>query len=154
MSEPLSSPPPGPPPQKSGMSTMMIVLIVLGLIFLLCCGACGGCFWFGASTATKMRDDVMRKVNASQAVKAELGEPLEAGFPSNVQSQNLQTSLDFPVTGPKGTGTVHAEGVYGANGFDASIIRVTTSSGKTIDVNAAEDPTNLDFGNIDMDDEN
>jgi hypothetical protein len=132
------------------MSTMTIVLIVLGLIALLCCGSCGGCMWFGASTATKMRDDVMRKVNANQAVKAELGEPLEAGFPSNVTSQNLQTSLDFPVTGPKGTATVHAEGVYGANGFEASVIQVKTSGGKTIDVNSADDPTNLDFGNIDM----
>lgn len=145
MSQPLSNPPPGPPPQKPGMSTFMIVLMVVGLLVLLCCGACGGCLYFGAGETTKIRDEVMRKVNTSQAVKDALGEPLTPGIPSNVSFVNQQRTIEFPVTGPKGSGKVHAEGTSGPNGFEPGVIHVTTSDGKLIDVNAKTDPTDMEF---------
>lgn len=151
MSQSFETPPPGPPPRKSGTSTLMIVLIVGGLLLLLCCGACGGCMYFGANQATKMRDEVMVKVQTSQEVKEALGEPLTASFPSNFKSENMQTSLDFGITGSKGSGTVHAEGIYGANGFEPSVITVTTSDGQVIDVNATADPTDMEFP-TDLDD--
>lgn len=150
MSQSFETPPPGPPPQKSGMSTLMIVLIVGGLLLLLCCGACGGCMYFGAGEATKMRDVVMAKVSVNQAVKDKLGEPLEAGFP-NFKMVNQNVTLDFSVTGPKGTGTVHAEGISGANGFEPNVITVTTSDNQVIDVNAKTDPTDMEFP-TDLDD--
>lgn len=145
MSQPLSSPPSGPPPQKSGMSTIMIVLIIGGLIVFLCCGACGGCMYFGAGEATKWRDAVMAKVKTNQAVKDAFGEPITASFPSNVSSVNLQTTMEFAITGPKGSGKVHAEGTNGPNGFEPSVIHVTAPDGKIIDVNAKTDPTDLEF---------
>jgi Fe-S cluster biogenesis protein NfuA len=145
MSQPLSSPPSGPPPQKSGMSTIMIVLIIGGLIVLLCCGACGGCMYFGVGATNKVRDEVMRKVNTSQAVKDALGDPLTPSMPNNVKFENQQTTIDFDVTGSKGTGKVHAEGTNGPNGFEPSVIHVTAPDGKVIDVNAKTDPTDLEF---------
>jgi hypothetical protein len=146
MSQPLSSPPSGPPPQKSGMSTIMIVLIIGGLIVLLCCGACGGCVYLGLGETNKVRDEVMRKINTSQPVKDALGEPLTpSSMPSNVKFENQQVTIDFEVTGPKGSGKVHAEGTNGPNGFVPSVIHVTPSDGKIIDVNAKTDPTDLEF---------
>jgi hypothetical protein len=153
MSQPFTNPPSGPPPQKSGMSTVMIVLIIGGLLVLLCCGACGGCIYFGLGETNKVRDEVMRKVNASQAVKEALGEPLTPNsMPSNVKFENQQVTIDFEITGSKGTGKVHSEGTNGPNGFEPSVIHVTTPDGKLIDVNAKTDPTDLEF-DTDMDDE-
>jgi hypothetical protein len=127
------------------MSTIVIVLIIGGLLVLLCCGACGGCMYFGVGEAAKWRDAVMAKVNTNQAVKDAFGEPITAGFPSNVSSVNLQTTMEFGITGPKGSGKVHAEGTNGPNGFEPSVIHVTTPDGKQIDVNAKTDPTDMEF---------
>lgn len=146
MSQPLSSPSSGPPPQKSGMSTIMIVLIIGGLIVLLCCGACGGCLYLAGGQTTKVRDEVMRKVNTNQAVKDALGEPLTpSNLPSNFKLENQQVTIDFDVTGSKGAGKVHAEGTNGPNGFEPNVIQVTAPGGKIIDVNAKTDPTDMEF---------
>jgi hypothetical protein len=145
MSEPLSSPPVGPPPRKPGMSTMTIVLIVLGVVFLLCCGACGTCFYFGSGDALQVRDEVMNKVNTNTAVKDALGEPLTPNYPHKINMQNAHRDIEFEISGPKGKATVHAAGEKGPNGFEASVITVTPSGGKAIDVNAKNDPTDLEF---------
>jgi hypothetical protein len=154
MSQPLDAPQFGNPPPKSGggMSTLMIVLIIGGLVILLCCGACGGCMYFGAGEAGKWRDAVMVKVNANQAVKDAFGEPITSSFPNSIDSKNLNTTMEFAISGPKGNGKVHAEGTNGVNGFEPSVIHVTTPDGKLIDVNAATDKTDLDFP-TDMDEE-
>jgi hypothetical protein len=127
------------------MSTMMIVLIIGGLIVLLCCGACGGCIYFGMGATNQVRDEVMRKVNTSQPVKDAFGEPLTPNMTRNFQFNNQQVTIDFDVTGPKGSGKVHAEGTNGPNGFEPSVIHVTAPDGKLIDVNAATDKTDLEF---------
>jgi hypothetical protein len=128
------------------MSTLMIVLIIGGLIVLLCCGACGGCFYFGLGQTNKVRDEVMRKVSASQAVKDALGEPLTPStMPSNISVVNDQVTIDFDVTGPQGSGKVHAEGTNTVNGFEPRVIHVTPAGGQMIDVNAATDKTDLEF---------
>jgi len=104
MSQPLSNPPPGPPPQKSGggMSTVMIVFMIGGLVVLLCCGLCGGCMYFGANQATKMRDEVMAKVNTNQAVKDALGEPLPPASPATSRARTCRRAWTSASPVPKG----------------------------------------------------
>jgi hypothetical protein len=149
MSQPLSNPPLGPPPKSRGLSTLMIVLIVVGLLGLICCGACGGCMYWGANAAFKTRDEVVQKISLDPAVKDKFGEPLTPGLP-NIQIVNSNTTLDFPISGPKGSGTVHAEGVSGVNGFEASVIRVTAPDGTVINVSGEVDKTDITTPDFDM----
>ena len=142
MSQPLSNPPLGPPPKSKGLSTLMVVLIVGGGLLLLCCGTCGGCIYSYLNTMAKTRDEVFRKVRVDPNVLDKFGEPLSVGMP-NSQMVNNQVTLDFSLTGPKGQGNVHAEGISGVNGFEASVIRVTAPDGTVIDVSGEVDKTDI-----------
>lgn len=144
---PYQTPPAGQPPKSGGgMRTLIIVLLVLGVLGLICCGVCGGFMYWGAKVGSQaLVDPVMQRIRANQQVKDALGEPLTAGFPSNMKVENADATVDFEVSGPQGKGPVHAELTAGPNGFEPRVIKVTLPNGSVVDVPVADDPTNLNF---------
>jgi hypothetical protein len=146
MSQGTMNPLPGDQPArgKGGMSTLVIVLLVLLVLGLVCCGGCVGCMYLGYQTVSGYTDSAMAKIRTNEQVVEQLGTDLTSGIPQ-VNIVNNTATATFPVTGSKGTGTVHAQYEHGPNGWEPTSIRVTTADGREIIVPTADDPTNLEF---------
>jgi len=109
---------------------------------------CGGCLFAvigGAMGAMKSSDpfrDSLAAAQASPDVQEALGEPIEAGFlvqgRLNVDSASKLADLNYPVTGPKGSGTVYVSGEADAGGpWVYEEMRVRIDGGPEIDLRPA-----------------
>ena len=85
-------------------------LIIIGVVV-------GGGIFYGVGKALKSNDpyrDSIAAVETNSDAIAALGEPIEPGFiPSgNINVNNGVGDVDFsiPVSGPKGSGTIHVKG--------------------------------------------
>lgn len=93
---------------------------------------------FGTLKASDAYNLSLAQVRADDAVVAALGEPIE---PSLIVSGNIHVSnqvgnadVHYDITGPKGTGAVHAVAFKEAGSWKFRSIVVKTSAGEKIDV--------------------
>jgi hypothetical protein len=131
-----------PPQERSWFGRNWKWLLPVGC--LLPFVAVGGCVTvlvvgvFGALKASEGFSQSLAMVRADQQVKDVLGEPLEPAFlvsgNINVSTQGGNADVHYDITGPKGTGTVHAEAFKEAGSWRFRTLIVETSSGEKIDV--------------------
>src|SRR5258708_39827158 len=88
--------------------------------------------------------EACRRPQTLPAVTAALGTPIEAGFyvTGNVKldSTGGHATLDFPISGPKGKGVVHAVATKSSAGWDYSELTVTPASGPVIRLQTSQTP--------------
>ena len=99
---------------------------------LLLCG--GGIFAvvsmvFGLLKSSEPFKEALVRANASEEVQTALGTPVETGFVvgGSVQLNNDSgtATLDIPVTGPKGKGSIHVDATKAAGTWTYSAMDVT-----------------------------
>jgi hypothetical protein len=114
-SPPLATAPPVAP-QKSGGGKKWLAFGCGGCLVLIILGALGmGAvmyFGLGALKSTDVYKTALQRAQDSPEVQAALGTPIEAGFMlgGSMKNENGHGSADinFPISGPKGEGTVFA----------------------------------------------
>lgn len=146
--------PPPPPPPVFGDPTQVQsenrAAVKKGVLFG--CGGCGlfiavilgfvACILLIVFTSMKSTDayaEAVTRAKASVRVKTELGEPLETGwFTSgsvNVNGAGGHANLNIPLSGPKGSGTLHLEADKRSGQWHFRVLTVTVDgSGKEIDL--------------------
>lgn len=110
----MSVTPPAPYEQaaKAGRTRRLVVLGCLGGLVLMVLFA-GGLvmFVFSVLRSSEPAQEAIRRAQASPAVTAALGQPVEAGrFISgsvNVSGPSGDANLSIPLSGPKGSGTLY-----------------------------------------------
>ncbi len=129
--------------KKSNKLLWMIPLGCFGVVILSCGGCIGLTFFAVYSTLTGNQAFVqsLDKVKADPRVREELGQPIQPGYSisGNFHTNNGKSTanLDYPISGPDGTGLVHVD-AHTVNGdwvFDKLTV---TANGKTIDLASAE----------------
>jgi hypothetical protein len=107
---------------------------------VVCCGGIGllVTFVFGALKSSEVYGDALSRARASEEVKTLLGEPIEAGFlvsgKVEVRDSTGTADLSIPVTGPKGSATIHAVATKTAGRWNYSTLEVADGSGTRIDL--------------------
>lgn len=132
-------------PQGSWFSRNWKWLVPVGcLVPLVCCGGIGGVAYFAASTMIKGSPafaEAFAKASQNAEVKEALGTPLTPGFGMSGEMKetngNGKANFNVPLSGPKGSGSLHVVGRSSAGVWKFERIEVETG-GKTIDVLAAE----------------
>lgn len=110
--------------------------IVAGFFALIIGGFAIVMFFFANSDVCK---EALVKANASGAVRAALGTPLERGWmlggSINVNGSEGSANVSFSVSGPKGKGTLHLEAVRQNGAWIYKQLQVTPErTGKPIDL--------------------
>jgi hypothetical protein len=86
----------------------------------------------------------LEALTGNPAVIQALGSPIKPGFIANgrINQSNDRGSavMDIPVSGPRASGTAHVEAFKTDRGWQLSQIRLTLSSGATIQVLDAKAP--------------
>jgi hypothetical protein len=136
-----------PTPKKDWFSRnwkwfIPVVLLVIGL----CCVVCvGGGFYsiFGLIKSNYVYQHGLEMVQVNTRAQQLLGTPINAGFlvSGNVEESGSTGSADlsFPVSGPKGSGTVHAKGTkYGGSWVITSLVLVMDGTGERVVVYGSE----------------
>lgn len=135
-------PPPAPPAKKSGCLKWGLIgcgsLLVLGAIFAVVLVV----VVFGAMKKSDVYQEALRRAQNDPAVVAALGSPVEAGMlvtgSVNVDSSGGHATLDFPVSGPKGKGSVHLVATKSGAGWDYSELTVKPENGQLINLQPAK----------------
>ncbi len=119
------------------------VVFPLGCITLIgvcCCGGLG-MLGFGVFAALKSSEPYqtgLKRVLASEDVKDAIGEPIKPSFlvqgNINLQNENGEADITFPVTGPRGTAQVHVRGTRAGGKWRYDEISVTLDEGAVIDL--------------------
>jgi len=83
---------------------------------------------FGVMKSSDAYKDAVARARASAAVTTALGTPLEEGFfvsgEVNVRNGSGQADLEIPISGPKGSGVIHAVGVKTGGKWDYTTLEV------------------------------
>ena len=131
------------PPQGQGCFTKKVILIVVGVLGVIVVGVIAFAVAivfvvFGAMKSSDVYQQAFERTKSSTAVRSELGEPIEDGW---YVSGNVNTTGDsghadirFPVSGPKGSGTVEAVAAKRGGVWVFSRLGVQTDAGKWIDL--------------------
>jgi hypothetical protein len=138
-------PPAQPPVQKSGGGAGKWVLFGCGgCLALIALAALAGVgifmFIFGALKSSDVYQLSLKRAQETPQVQAALGTPIEPGFMMSgsvdVGTSGGTADFNFPVSGPKGAGTVTAKATKPAGGdWIYSILQVKIdASGEVIDL--------------------
>lgn len=141
------APPPGP--RKSWWGRNWKWVVPVGCLTPII--VCGGLITLGVTVglgAIKSSDVYQQSLAAAQAdarVQQALGTPVEPGFlvTGNIDVQNSsgRADLTYPISGPKGGGTVHAMGDMAGGAWTLNLVVVKIdASGEEIDVLAGASP--------------
>jgi hypothetical protein len=109
---PVATPPPATPPQKSGC--LKWSLIGCGVVVVLIAAFCAVIvvFVFGAMKHSNVYKGAVERAQNDPRVKAALGEPVETGWwvsgSVHVDNGSGNGELTIPLSGPKGSGKLHA----------------------------------------------
>lgn len=125
------------------------------LIPLLLCGGCVTTVLFVVYNAVASSDiytESLARAESNEQVKALLGEPIEPGWPSaNIQvvatgndrgsAASGNADLTLPISGPKGSATLHAVAIKKDGKWDYSTLEVTPNGGgDRIDLRSKPEP--------------
>ena len=122
---------------------------VVGLAGVCLCGGFALAIVFGVFGVLKNSDpfvDGMAKVNESAEAKQALGSPIEDGWTISgtidLSGNSGVADISFPVSGPKGSGTLHVVGTKAAGKWTYTTMRLDVDGGDSIDLleGAAEGP--------------
>jgi hypothetical protein len=93
---------------------------------------------FGAMRSSEPYKEAMRRAQSDPRVVAALGTPIKPGMfvSGNIQTQNNEgtAKLDIPLTGPKGSATLHVEATKTRGRWDYNQMIVTPKQGAEIDL--------------------
>lgn len=116
---------------RTGRSPLFWAALILGLAALpiLVCGGCLTMSIFGLSTLVKSSEPYQKALTATQENQeaiAVLGEPIEPGFmfegSINLNNDGGKADFNFPVSGPKGSGTVYVKGTKDGGVWEYSVM--------------------------------
>ena len=136
---PRTAPPPPPPPaKKSGcwkwgalgcLAVIVIGAIGIGVLVV---------FVFGAIKSTDVYKEALSRAQNDPRVIAALGSPIKSGFflsgNVNVKNSGGTADISFPISGPKGKGSVHAVATRDSSGWHYSELTATPENGSTINL--------------------
>ena len=95
----------------------------------------------GLMTAMKSSEPYLTGLARSKEnaeVKEALGEPIDASFvvqgKINLQNNDGEADLNFPISGPKGAGQVHVQGTKTDGTWSYQEMSVTIANGSKIDL--------------------
>jgi hypothetical protein len=131
-------PPVAQPAKKSGCLKWGLIgcgsLLVLGAIFCVVIVV----VVFGAMKKSDVYQEALKRAQSDPAVIAALGTPIEAGLmvsgSVNVDTSGGHATLDFPISGPKGKGTVHAVATKAGEKWEYTELTVTPANGSKINL--------------------
>ncbi|HEX3070395.1 MAG TPA: cytochrome c oxidase assembly factor 1 family protein [Thermoanaerobaculia bacterium] len=131
-------PPAAQPAKKSGCMKWGLIgcgsLLVLGAIFCVVIVV----VVFGAMKKSDVYQEALKRAQSDPAVIAALGTPIEAGLmvtgSVNVDTSGGHATLDFPISGPKGKGTVHAVATKAGEKWEYTELTVTPANGPKINL--------------------
>ena len=94
----------------------------------------------------------LERAQSNEQVKDALGEPIDASFvvqgSINLNNDDGQVDITFPVSGPKGTGQVHVRGTKTNGVWSYDEITVSLGNDSTvIDLQESDQSTKLEIGN-------
>jgi len=142
-------PVPAGPPRRDWWGRNWFWVVPVGcLVPLVCC--CGGpaLIGVGAMASIKASDpykEAVARAKQSPAVQEALGTPIQEGFliqgNLNVHNADGEADLTIPLSGPKGSGTVHVVGTKAAGKWTYTTMEVDVAgSGAHIDLLAEKGP--------------
>ncbi len=112
---------------------------LLIILFIFCCGVPAFIGFGVASKALRSGpyEVAMQKIQADPTIKRELGEPIEdvSWIPAGrleFENDRGEADLRFDVAGPKGQAKAHMAARFGNAKWELTILEVTLSSGKTL----------------------
>ena len=130
-------------PQKTWWGRNRFWVVPVGCLSpVLVCGGCFGVTFLAVFSAIRASEPYSEAIAAAQAnpdVKAQFGEPIEAGFWSNgnieINNASGKASLTIPIKGPKQSGTIYVEATKAAGKWEYSTLEVAPDGGgKRIDL--------------------
>ena len=137
------------PPARTWWSRNWKWVVPVGCLTpaILCCGG-GGLiltFVFGALKSSEVYTDALARAKANEEVRTLLGEPIEAGFwvsgSVEVGGTSGKADLSIPVSGPKGSATLHAVAIKtGGKWVYSTLEAVPQDSGAPIDLRPPPEP--------------
>jgi hypothetical protein len=109
------------------------------LLPVLALGGCGGCLFFGLQFAFKSSDaykNAVARVQADPVVTAALGSPVEPGlftYSGNISDAGPigHAEVVFPISGPKGSGTVYLVADKSGGKWEFKVLEVTLDGTET-----------------------
>ncbi len=121
-------------PKKSGRGWFACGGIGCILLLLVCGGGIGLAIMFGMPVAnTLIEANTMGSSN--EKVAAALGSPVTIGQPVQRTAEGNNVGLDFPISGPKGSGTMKLDLEWKSwNKWEMTSLTVEVKDGETIDV--------------------
>ncbi len=141
---PAAAAPVAPAQKQSGCLKWALIGCGAALVLLVAFVAVIVIVVFGAMKRSDVYREALRRAQNDPAVTAALGTPIEAGFyvTGNVKldSTGGHATLDFPISGPKGKGVVHAVATKSGTGWDYSELTVTPASGPVIRLQTSQTP--------------
>jgi hypothetical protein len=137
------------PPARTWWSRNWKWVIPVGCLTpaVLCCGG-GGLILtsvLGALKSSEVYTDALARAKANEEVRTLLGEPIEAGFwvsgSVEVGGTSGKADLSIPVSGPKGSATLHVVATKAGGKWVYSTLEVVPQgSGATIDLRPPPEP--------------
>src|SRR6266849_5845533 len=141
---PAPAAPVAPAQKQSGCLKWALIGCGAALVLLVAFVAVIVIVVFGTMKKSDVYRQALRRAQNDPAVIAALGTPIEAGFyvtgKLNVDSTGGHASIDFPISGPKGKGTVHAVETKSGAGWDFSELTVTPANGPVIRLQTSQTP--------------
>jgi hypothetical protein len=117
-------------PRRSWWSRNWKWVVPVGCLapVVVCCG--GGTLLFvfvsGALKSSEPYQEALERAKTNDGVKAQLGEPIEAGFfvsgSVEISGPSGKADLSIPVSGPKGAGTVYVTATKSAGKWQYSTL--------------------------------
>ena len=111
---------------------LSIIVFVLAFIGIIVAAV------FGAIRSTDAYKDALRTAQQDPRVIAALGSPIKSGLwvtgNVHVDGGTGDADFSFPVSGPKGKGTVYAEATKSAGEWKYSVLKVKVDGGPMIDL--------------------
>ena len=136
---PVATPPPAAEPQKSS-GCLKWGLIGCGVVVVLIAAFCAVLmiFVFGAMKRSHVYKGAVERAQNDPRVKAALGEPVETGWwvsgSVHVDNGSGNAELTIPLSGPKGTGKLHAIATIENGDWKYERLSVKPDSGERIDL--------------------
>ncbi len=141
---PAPAPPAAPAQKSSGCLKWALIGCGAALVLLVAFVAVLVIVVFGAMKRSDVYRIALSRVQNDPAVTAALGTPIEAGLyvtgKVNLDSTGGHAAIDFPISGPRGKGTVHAVATKSGAGWDYSELTVTPANGQVIKLETSQTP--------------
>jgi hypothetical protein len=100
---------------------------------------------FGAIKRSDVYRQALQRAQNDPAVIAALGTPIDAGIyvtgNVNLDANGGHAKIDFPISGPKGKGDVHAVATMNGAKWEYSELTVTPANGPVIDLQPGQPAT-------------